>query len=276
MAPAPKVHVYTSSPDAFFVNSFIIEGARSLVLVDTQFVLSEARSLLEKMAALGKPLAGLVITHPHPDHYNGLATVLAAHPGTPVHATASTIAGIKETAEPKRAYWTPIVGSNYPQTFAFPDKTVTQGERLSIDGIELVIQDFGPAECSDNTAIELPQVDAVIISDLVYNRVHPWLAEGRSGNWLAALSQAKQRFSGAKTLFAGHGSPGAPSIIDDQVSYIHAARDFVAKHTASGGVPSDESKAAVRERIRTAYPGWPLEMIIDMNTDSLASEFHRG
>src|SRR5579864_5679615 len=38
----PRMHVHTSSPDAFFVNSFIIEGVRSLVLADTQFVLSEA------------------------------------------------------------------------------------------------------------------------------------------------------------------------------------------------------------------------------------------
>jgi glyoxylase-like metal-dependent hydrolase (beta-lactamase superfamily II) len=86
MAVAPKVHVYRSSPDAFFVNSFIIEGEKSLVLVDTQFVLSETHALVETTAALQKPLA-ILITHPHPDHYNGLATILASHPGTGVYAT---------------------------------------------------------------------------------------------------------------------------------------------------------------------------------------------
>jgi hypothetical protein len=58
----PKVHVHTSSPDAFFVNSFIIEGKRSLVLVDTQFVLSEAKALADKIAALQKPVAAIFIT----------------------------------------------------------------------------------------------------------------------------------------------------------------------------------------------------------------------
>ena len=48
-AQSPKVHIYTSSPDAFFVNSFIIEGERSLILVDSQFVLSEAHALAEAM-----------------------------------------------------------------------------------------------------------------------------------------------------------------------------------------------------------------------------------
>ncbi len=124
------------------------------------------------------------------DSRKAQAIILEKNTGTQVHATAGTINGIRETAENKRAYWTPIIGANYPQRFAIPDVTVRDGEHLSIDGVELVVDDFGPTECSDNTAIGLPQIDAVIISDLVYNRVHPWLAEGRSDPWLKALAKA--------------------------------------------------------------------------------------
>jgi glyoxylase-like metal-dependent hydrolase (beta-lactamase superfamily II) len=269
---SPKVHIHTSTPDAFFVNSFIVEGESSIILVDTQFVLSEARSVASKIAALEKPLAAILITHPHPDHYNGIVSILEKHPGTHVHATTATIDGIRATAEPKRAYWTPIVGSNYPQTFAIPDVIMRDGEHLSIDGIELIVNDFGPAECSDNIAIEMPQIEAVIVSDLVYNRVHPWLAEGRSELWLAALDNAKRRFGSAKTLYAGHGAAGSTSIIDEQVAYINAVRDMVAKALKEDPGLSDASKAAIRQTVRAAYKNWPLEMIIDMNTASLASE----
>ena len=268
----PRVHVHTSLPNAFFVNSFIIEGARSLILVDTQFVLSEARAVNERIAALEKPLAAILITHPHPDHYNGLASILEKHKGTSVYATAGTVSGIRETAESKRAYWTPIIGADYPQTFAIPDRVVADGERLSIDGLELVIADFGPLECSDNTAIELPQLDTVIISDVVYNRVHPWLAEGRSELWLKALVKAKHRFESAKVLYAGHGLAGSPSIIDEQAAYIHMAREAVASALKADPDLSDVSKTAIQQRIRSAHKGWPLEMIIDMNTTSLAGE----
>jgi glyoxylase-like metal-dependent hydrolase (beta-lactamase superfamily II) len=274
----PKVHIHTSSPDAFFVNSFIIEGVRSLILVDTQFVLSEANAVAERIAALQKPLAAILITHPHPDHYNGLASILEKHAGTQVHATAGTINGIHETAELKRAYWTPIVGADYPQRFAFPNVSVTDGERLNIDGVELVIDDFGPTECSDNTAIELPQIDAVIISDLVYNRVHPWLAEGRSDLWLEALAKANRRFGSAKILYAGHGPAGSPSIIDEQAAYINMAKETVARAMKEDPELSDTSKSAIQQRMRSAYKNWPLEMIIDMNTASLADEIrsHAG
>ncbi len=269
----PKIHIHTSSPDAFFVNSFIVEGDRSLVLVDTQFVLSEANALVEKMAALGKPLAAIFITHPHPDHYNGLATVLEKYPGTPVHATAGTIAGIHETAEPKRAYWTPIVGANYPQTFAFPDITLADKQRLSIDGIDLQVFDFGAAECSDNTMIALLQMDAVIISDLVYNRVHPWLAEGRSLKWLAALEAAAAHTGGASALYGGHGAPGTPAIITEQAAYITTVRDLVESRLRLDGSVTDAGKMALVERIGALYPGWPLAMIIGMTVDGIAAEY---
>lgn len=269
---SPKVHVHTSSPDAFFVNSFLIEGERSLILIDTQFVLSEARAVADKMRALEKPLAAIFITHPHPDHYNGIASILERYPGTPVHATAGTIEGIRGTAEPKRAYWTPIVGADYPQRFVLPEVTVGNREHLSIDGIELIVDDFGPTECSDNTAIELPQIDAVIISDLVYNRVHPWLAEGRSELWLAALAEAKRRFETARTLYPGHGAAGSTLTIDEQTAYILAVREMVASSLKQDPGLSDLTKAAIREGILATYKDYPLEAIIDMNTASLAGE----
>jgi hypothetical protein len=191
---------------------------------------------------------------------------------THTYATAGTINGIRETAETKRAYWTPIIGSNYPQRFAIPDLSVRDGEHLSIDGIELVVDDFGPTECSDNTAIELPQIEAVIISDLVYNRVHPWLAEGRFDLWLKALAKANRCFAWAKVLYAGHGAAGSPAIINEQAAYINAVREIVASAVKEDPELSDASRAAIQRRVRAAYKVWPLEMIIDMNTTSLAGE----
>ena len=267
-----KVHIHTSDANAFYVNSFVIEGDRSLVLVDTQFVLTEIKQVIEMMQAIGKPLAATFITHPHPDHYNGLASVLSAFPGTDVYSTASTLAGIHETAEPKRAYWTPIVGANYPQEFAFPNKIVEDGQAVRIDDIELKVWDLGAAECSDNTMIALSQNDAVIVSDIIYNGVHPWLAEGRSEKWLTALKAAKVRVNGAATLYAGHGAAGNGDLFDQQADYIKNVREMVKTAVQKDRILSDSSKAALREKIKAIYPGRPLEAIIDLNVESLAAE----
>jgi glyoxylase-like metal-dependent hydrolase (beta-lactamase superfamily II) len=268
----PVVHTYTSAPDHFLVNSFIIEGPRSLVLVDTQFVLSEARTLAEKLAATGKKLAGIIITHPHPDHYNGLATILAAHPATPVFATQATAQGIHDTAEPKRAYWTPIIGADYPQSFAFPDTIIADGQTIEIDGIELRVTDFGAAECADNTAYALPQIDTVIISDLVYNRVHPWLAEGRAARWLSALDEAHSPFGAAARLLPGHGPAGGPQLLQEQATYIAAMQDAVAAAQAGpNGALDDAARDSIRTRMNTLFPGFGLPNLIDLNADALAA-----
>lgn len=206
----------------------------------------------DRIAALQKPLAAILITQPHPDHYNGLASILEKHAGTQLYATAGTINGIRETAESKRAYWTPIVGANYSQRFAIPDVAVRDGEHLSIDGIELIVDDFGPTECSNNTAIELPQIDAVIISD-VYNRVHPWLAEGRSDLWLKALAKANGCFASATVLYAGHGAAGSPSIINEQAAYINAVREIVVSAVKVDPELSDARRAAIQRSVRAAY-----------------------
>ena len=68
------------------------------------------------------------------------------------------------------------------------------------------------------------------------------------------------------------GSPGLTSIIDEQSAYINAVRDMVASALKEGPKLSGASKAAVQRQVRAAYKNWLLEMIIDMNTASLAGE----
>jgi Metallo-beta-lactamase superfamily len=186
-----------SSPDAFFVNSFIIEGVRSLVLVDTQFVISEVSVVADRIAAMQKPLGAILITHPHPDHYNGLASILEKHAGTQVYATAGTINGIRETAETKRAYWTPIIGANYPQRFAIPDVIVRDGEHLSIDGVELVVDDFGRrnpptilrSSCHRSTRLSFP-ISSTIVCTLGLRRADPILG---SRLWLRQITVLRRQ-----------------------------------------------------------------------------------
>jgi hypothetical protein len=96
--------------------------------------------------------------------------------------------------------------------------------------------------------------------------------EGRSERWLEALAEANRRFGSAKVLYAGHGPAGSPSIIDEQAAYINVARETVAGAMKEGPELSDTSKGAIQQRMRSLYKNWPLEMIIDMNTDSLAGE----
>src|SRR5688500_6548948 len=80
---APEIHTVTSSPSGISVNAYLIEAERGVIAVDSALINSDARQLRERLAALGKPLLAVLLTHGHPDHYNGVTELIAGHGDVP-------------------------------------------------------------------------------------------------------------------------------------------------------------------------------------------------
>ncbi len=267
---AHKTHIFTAPEAAFFVNSFLLEGADHVIVIDAQFLASTAGALRARLDTIGKPLAAVILTHPHPDHYNGAAILLNGRRDVPVLATASTDEGIRATAEAKRAYWTPQYGADYPQTFVYPSRIVASGEVLRFGDIVLKVDDLGAAEASDNVALHAPETDELFASDLVYSACHPWLAEGRTDPWRSQLAAVRARYAGIGTVHAGHGPSGGLGLLDAQMDYIVAFEALVRAQLRSKGL-TDQDKAAIRSAMTARCPGYRLEFLIDINADGLAS-----
>jgi hypothetical protein len=51
-----KIHTYTAAEPGLFVNSYLLETAEDVVLVDAGLLLSDARALAARVTALRKPL----------------------------------------------------------------------------------------------------------------------------------------------------------------------------------------------------------------------------
>ncbi|HEU5236553.1 MAG TPA: MBL fold metallo-hydrolase, partial [Pyrinomonadaceae bacterium] len=66
----PIVHTLASGEAGLMVNGYLIETANHVVAVDSALIESASRELRKKFESLGKPLAFVLITHGHPDHYN--------------------------------------------------------------------------------------------------------------------------------------------------------------------------------------------------------------
>jgi glyoxylase-like metal-dependent hydrolase (beta-lactamase superfamily II) len=271
----PKIHVYTAPADKFFVNSFLIETATGVIVVDTQFLVSTAEELGARLDALGKPLAAVIITHPHPDHYNGLPVLMRSRPSVPVYANQATISGIKATQPEKRAAWTPVYGADYPAADGLPDHMLGPDEMLDIAGTQLRLIDIGPGECADNSIIHIPQADALIASDLIYNGAHPWLAEHRTSSWLRQLDDVQGRFGNVPNIYAGHGQPGTRDLFDVQRRYIQDFRNLVAAHAKGSNLTIGAIDAIGAETAR-GREGWPLEGLIAMNARAVAEELVSG
>jgi glyoxylase-like metal-dependent hydrolase (beta-lactamase superfamily II) len=226
-ADAAEINHYTSSENGFAVNSWIVPSNSGVIVIDTQFTVSDADNLAKVISESGQPLRAIIITHPHPDHYNGTCRLLElAH--VPVYATSQTISGIKTNEAAKRAEWKPFYGAAYPDRTCLPDHPVTAGSTIAIDGLNFEFRDYGAGEAESETVIFAPSLKAAFTGDIIYNTVHPWLAEGRSDQWLSQLERLSEELPWGWQIFPGHGPAEGAAVIHTQYDYILAFRDLVA------------------------------------------------
>ena len=68
----PVVHTYRAAETGLYVNSYLVEGEQGVVVVDTNLLLSDIEALRARLRALKKPLRAILVTHAHPDHFNGV------------------------------------------------------------------------------------------------------------------------------------------------------------------------------------------------------------
>lgn len=266
-----QISVYSSPETAFFVNSFIIETQNGVIVLDTQFLVSEARKLQQKVEQLSKPLLGVIVTHPHPDHFNGVS-VLCEKLDIPIYATQSTLDGIKAVEATKREFWKQTYGDDYPDSTTLPNQIVESKEELTIDGVNLVIDDLGAGESADITVIYLPLEKVLIASDLLYHKVHPWLAESRSKAWIEQIDYVKKTYADAEIVYAGHGSEGRLEALDGQLEYIRFFQELVGNYLFPARSLANEAKAQITKTMQNRYPGYPLEFLIEVNVDGVVKE----
>jgi glyoxylase-like metal-dependent hydrolase (beta-lactamase superfamily II) len=268
-ASAADVLRFESAERGFAVNSWLVPTDTGLIAVDTQFTTGEARKLVQAIKETGLPLKAIIITHPHPDHYNGTCQLLE-FAQVPVYATQATIEGILATAEAKREQWKPVYRDGYPDSTCVPDHPVPDGGRLTLDGLDLEILDYGAGEAGGESIVLAPSLRAVFVGDLIYNKTHPWLAEGRTELWLAQLERLSEEFPYGWTLYPGHGPAEGAAAIMGQYNYILEFRDAV-EAKLPAGLDSKATKD-LSDEIEARYPGWPLAASISMNAAAVAEE----
>src|SRR5215475_1735905 len=74
-----KVHT-GRGVNGYDVNSTMIWGEKDMLVIDPQFTLSEAHRLAAEILESKKNLTVVYLTHPHPDHFFGIAVLKQAFP----------------------------------------------------------------------------------------------------------------------------------------------------------------------------------------------------
>jgi glyoxylase-like metal-dependent hydrolase (beta-lactamase superfamily II) len=234
------------------ISARLISGERDAVLVDALLTANQATELSEWVAAHGKNLTAIYLTHGHDDHWFGLGTVLDRFPTARAVALPPVIEQMRAGSTPEllESFWNPRFDGRLPQDLVFAEPL--EDHTIELEGRELVAVELGHTDTDQRTCLHVPDVGLVLAGDAAYNDVHLYLAEsdpqGR-GEWIAALATIESLHR--QTVIDGHlraRRHDGPEIIEETRQYI---RDFdhIAETTSTAQELYDHVLALYPNRI---------------------------
>src|SRR4029077_12463111 len=123
--------------------STLIYGERDAVLVDAFMTVKQANALADWVAARGKNLTTIYITHGHGDHWFGVGTLLERFPNARAVATPDVVKVMRQNASPEflAKFWKAAFPDQIPGKLVVAEEL--KGNVVDLEGRELVAVELG-------------------------------------------------------------------------------------------------------------------------------------
>ncbi|MCG8422361.1 MAG: MBL fold metallo-hydrolase [Proteobacteria bacterium] len=272
--PEFVVHVNSSGPTTLLTNAFLVETSRSVVVVDAMMTVSDARALRARADAIEKPLVAVIITHGHPDHYNGVTELIRGRDNVRIIATKGVDEVIHRIDDAKEIQWKPIFGDDWPAQRTFPNEFVKHGDQLFFDGVPFTVCELGPGESHwDTYWLVGTESRVAFVGDLVFNGVHSFMNDGHTAQWLKSLDVLETELAGVEMVYTGHGMAAPPQqCLEAQRRYIKHYRKVVFELAGGASSLSDDAKTELKRAMTAFLDTDALDVFITAGADAIAAE----
>jgi glyoxylase-like metal-dependent hydrolase (beta-lactamase superfamily II) len=205
----------------------LIYGDRDAVLVDAFLTVEQAHVAVEWIAASGKNLTTIYLTHGHGDHFFGIGALLDRFPNVKAVATPNVLKVMRQQMSPEfvASFWNARYPGQIPEHLVLAEEL--KGNVIDLEGRDLVVVELGHTDTDHTTCLHVPSVGLVVAGDAAYNEVHLYLMESNTRTrqeWISALDTIEKLKP--RAVIAGHKKPekdDGPRIIEETRQYI---RDF--------------------------------------------------
>jgi glyoxylase-like metal-dependent hydrolase (beta-lactamase superfamily II) len=202
----------------------LLSGERDAVLVDTFLTREHCLQLADEVAATGKNLTHIYITHGHGDHFFGINLLRERFPQARAVATPSVVERMAHQLSPEMldGFWRQLFPGQIPDDPGIAE--ALNGAPIDLEGEPLVPVELGYTDTADSTSLHVPSLDLIVAGDVVYNDIHPYQAETNRRTrleWIAALDTLEAL--APQAVVAGHKVPEN----DDSPENIAETRDYL-------------------------------------------------
>jgi len=267
-----KIHTYTSSEPMLKVNAFIVESTKELVIVDTTLTASDSKALKQKADSLNKPIAGIILTHGHPDHVAGTTNV--ATNGVPIYSLHSVNKLMQDTEAAKHKQWSSMFGAEWIPKWTYPNQLVNDGDAVKIGELTFNVLDIGSGGDCDANSIWLldDENKSAFVGDLIYSNNHTYMNDGSILRWLSNLDRYSPVLKNFTSYYVGHGPAGNFTSLAKQKEYFLTYSSNVLKATKGSGIFADDTRKAFEQTMFNLFPDYGCQFMVALSADRVGKE----
>lgn len=292
-ATGGALYTFDSGADGFNTKTFFYDTGSEVIAFDAQFTPDLAEKAIDYLRTeTDNPITYLIITHPNPDKFNGMTAFQAE--GAEALASEATTEAMPSVNDYKKAFF---VGAGMFSDETYPDlgtvdETFSGTTMLELGGSKTIeLRELSePGVSSTQTVAFIPELNALIVGDLVHHKMHAWLEGGivngqatpTLDGWIADLRELESDYEAdpEPTVYGGRGEAAPLSTaVADQIAYLEKADQIVTDYIAGlgdrtselSGPDASEHYAAIQAELEKAFPDYEFGEMIGFSVYGLVN-----